>query len=121
METKLTTIMEVLKMSLKQNWYDALDIGKKLRMNRKGFLDQTVGAVVSIVVIIAAFMMGAVFISQIKALPVITADACATAAIVAMQTTYYTIPGWVGILLVVFFMVLVIGAIMLLRARKQGE
>jgi uncharacterized BrkB/YihY/UPF0761 family membrane protein len=117
--TNITTIMEKTKMNTVERFLAKLNELRQKKMHKKGFVDQTISAVVGLVIIVAVFGLGAVLISQFKAMPVVAADACATAAITSIQTTYYTIPSWVGILIVVFFMVLVIGAILLLRGAKK--
>jgi len=90
-----------------------------VKLNKKGQIEALVPLVISLVVIGILLVVAFLIFAQVAANATVTADANATAAIVAVQNATDDIPGWLPIIVVVVIGALLIGLVSFLRGQAR--
>ena len=90
-----------------------------MKMNKRGVFDQLIDLSIGIGIFAVVGVVVTLIVSNVGSNSTVAADGNATAYVRATQVQLGTLPGWLGVIIVVAVGALLIGMVMMFRSRTQ--
>lgn len=92
---------------------------KKVFLGKKGIFDQLSGLGIGLVTLMITLAVSFLIMANVKANASVAADGNATAAVNTITSAAATIPGWVGIVVIVAIGAMILGLLGMFGGRSQ--